>query len=117
MYGEAISELERAVKLSQNRGIIVAALGSAYAANGMTENAINILNNFRSEQSENPDAYFYAAIVNGQLGNTDEAIKSLYKAYNNHFGLFVYLNVEALLDPMRSDQKFIALLKEMKFEK
>jgi adenylate cyclase len=117
MYGEAISELERAVKLSQNRGIIVAALGSAYAANGMTENAINILNNFRSEQSENPDTYFYAAIVNGALGNKDEAIKSLYKAYNNHFGLFVYLNVEALLDPMRSEPKFIALLKEMKFEK
>ena len=116
MYDEAISELKRAVKLSHNRNIIVAALGSAYAINGMTKEATNILNNFRNEQSENPDAYFYATIVNGALGNTDEAIESLYKAYDNHFGLIVYLNVEALLDPLRAEPKFIALLKKIGLE-
>ena len=114
-YSEAISELKRAVKLSSGRNIIVAALGHAYADSGDRKEAEIILNNLRSQQSKDPDTYFYAAIVNGALGNTDEGIEWINRAFENHFGLLAYLKVEALLDPYRSEPGFIALVKKMGF--
>ena len=116
-YDEAISELKRAVNLSNGRKIIIAALGRAYVISGRKKDAINILNDLLSQQNEDPEAYFAAAILNASLGNKDEAIASLYKSYKEHFGLNVYLNVEPLLDPLRSEPKFIDLLKKMGLDK
>ena len=116
MYKEAISELKRAINLSNGRPIIVAALGSVYAASGLRSEALNIYNGLVSQQSDNNISPFYAAIVSGALGNTNDGIDALYKAYDEHFGLLVYINTEPLLDPFRSDPKFIQLLKMVGFE-
>ena len=116
MYKEAISELKRAINLSNGRPIIVAALGSVYAASGLRSEALNIYNDLVSQQSDNNISPFYAAIVSGALGNTNDGIDALYKAYDEHFGLLVYINTEPLLDPFRSDPKFIQLLKMVGFE-
>jgi TolB-like protein/class 3 adenylate cyclase/Flp pilus assembly protein TadD len=116
-YDMAIRELNNAVKLSNGRNIIIASLGQAYAASGNKKAAINILHNFLDQQNSDPYAYFYAGMLNGALGNTDEAIEALYRAYEDHFGLVVYLNVSPLLDPLRSEPKYIALMKKIGLEK
>jgi TolB-like protein/Flp pilus assembly protein TadD len=116
MYKEAILELKRAIDLSNRRPIIVAALGNVYAISGMRREALDIYNDLMNQQRDKNLSSFYAAIVNGALGNRDEAMDALYKAYDEHFGLVVYIYVEPLLDPVRSDPRFIQLLRMMDFE-
>jgi TolB-like protein/class 3 adenylate cyclase/Flp pilus assembly protein TadD len=117
MYKEAISELKRAIDLSNGRSIMVAALGNVYAISGLKSEAVSIYNDLMNQQTGKNLSPFYAAIVNGALGNRDDAIDALYKAYDEHFGLVVYIYVEPLLDPVRSDPRFIQLLRKMGFEK
>jgi tetratricopeptide (TPR) repeat protein len=116
MYKEAISELKKAINLSNRRPIIVAALGNVYALSGSRSEALNIYNDLLNQQKDKNLSPFYAGIVNGALGNKDDAIDAFYKAYDEHFGLMVYINVEPLLDPVRSDPRFIQLLNMVGFE-
>ncbi len=116
MYKEAISELKRAIDFSNGRPIIVAALGNVYAISGMRSEALDIYNDLLSQQRDKNLSPFYAAIVNGALGNRDDAIDALYQAYEEHFGLIVYINAEPLLDPVRSEPRFIQLLSMVGFE-
>ena len=117
LIDEAINDLDKAIKLSNGREIIHAALGRAYFLSGRKKDALKILHDLASRQNDDPGAFFAAAILNASLGNKDEAIESLYNSYEDHFGLNVYLNVEPLLDPLRSEPKFIALLKKIGLEK
>ncbi len=116
MYKEAISELKSAINLSNGRPIIEAALASVYAASGLRSEAVKIYTDLVGRQSDKKISPYYAAIVNGALGNRNDAIDSLYTSYDEHFGLMVYINIEPLLDPVRSDPKFIQLLRMMGFE-
>jgi TolB-like protein/class 3 adenylate cyclase/Tfp pilus assembly protein PilF len=116
MYGEAISELNRAIKLSNARPIIVTALGSVYVKSGRREEAKSILNKIKEREKKEGISPFYGAILNAALGNMDPAMDALNQAYNEHFGLIVYINVEPLIDPFRSEPRFQQLLKKMKFE-
>jgi hypothetical protein len=49
------------------------------------------------------------------LGNKDRAFEWLEKAYGERACRLVYLNVEKAFDPLRSDPRFVDLLRRMKF--
>ncbi len=51
------------------------------------------------------------ARVYAALGERDRALEWLEKAYANHFGPLVLLNVDPELDSLRSDQRFRGLLR------
>ncbi len=53
-----------------------------------------------------------AAIYAG-LGDNDQAFACLEKAYEQHDAKLVYLKVEPLLDPLRSDPRFAGLLRRV----
>jgi tetratricopeptide (TPR) repeat protein len=116
MYDKAISELNQAIKLSNARPIIVTALGSIYVESGRREEAKSILNNLKEREKEEGISPFYGALLNAALGNMEPAMTALYQAYNEHFGLIVYIKVEPLLDPFRSEPRFKELLKKMNFK-
>jgi len=116
MYDEAISEFSRAISLSNARPIIVTALGSVYVRSGRREEAKSILNNLKEREKEEGISPFYSALLNAALGNMEPALDALNQSYNEHFGLFVYINVEPLLDPFRSEPRFKQLLKKMNFK-
>jgi len=115
MYDEAISVFNRAIKLSNARPIIVTALGSVYVKSGKREEAKSLLNNLKEREREEGISTFYAALLNAALGNMEPAMNGLIQAYNEHFGLIVYINVEPLLDPFHSEPRFQELLKKMNF--
>jgi tetratricopeptide (TPR) repeat protein len=116
MYDESISELNRAIKLSNARPIIVTALGGVYVKCGRREDAKSVLNNLKEREKEEGISPFYGALLNAALGNMEPAMDALYQAYDEHFGLIVYINVEPRLDPFRSEPRFKQLLKKMNFE-
>ena len=53
-------------------------------------------------------AYQFAIIYSG-LGNADEAMKWLDKAYEERSGFLLYIRYEPLFDRVRTDPRFIEL--------
>jgi len=110
-YDDAIFYLNRIVEKSKNRYVFLAALGHAYASSGRKEEAIKIydkLTEFSKKQEVSP---LYFAMIDTGLGNVSKAIDLYYQAYEQHFGLLVYIKASTFTDPLKSDPRFQELLK------
>ena len=55
------------------------------------------------------------ALVHVALGDAQQAIVALERAYEERMGIMVYLKVEPMWDPLRSDPRFQDLLRRMNF--
>jgi TolB-like protein/DNA-binding winged helix-turn-helix (wHTH) protein/tetratricopeptide (TPR) repeat protein len=115
MSQEAIAEFQKSVDLSGGRPVCLAALGHAYAVAGMRDKALRILDGLESQAKYRyvlPDgpAYIYAA-----LGDHDRALKWLEQAYVQHTDVMTLLKVEPRLDPLRSDPRFLELVRRINF--
>lgn len=100
LYNEAIAELQKAIELSGNTAFR-SNLAYAYAVSGRKEEAEKLLKDLKSNAPE-------IALVYVGLGNEDQAMSWLEKAYQERF------NPGALLrptfDPLRPDPRFQSLL-------
>ena len=54
------------------------------------------------------------AILYVGLGDKDRALEQLNKAYEDRAGWIIYLNVEPIFDPIRSDPRFTELVRRMR---
>jgi Flp pilus assembly protein TadD len=113
MYPQAIATFQRARELSHDLPFLVMAYGHAQALSGNVaeaQKAIRILK--QSQRSKYvPDLYVAAVYVG--LGDKGEALRHLDLAYDQKVDRLVYLNVEPLADPLRSDPRFAQLLKKI----
>ncbi len=116
MYNQAINYLKRAIDLSNGRPIIVASLGEVYARMGKQDEAIKILEELKNRHKRERISEFYAAMVDAALGNIEKNMNIFYKAYDEKFGLLVYIKVEPLLDPFRDTPWFHQLMEKMKLK-
>ena len=55
----------------------------------------------------------HVALVYSGIGDTEQALAWLQKAYNEHAWALVVLGVEPRLDPLRSDSRFQSLLSKV----
>ena len=62
-------------------------------------------------------APYWRGVVYTGLGKKDEAFALLEKASEEHDGSMVFLKVDPVFDSIRSDPRFISLMKKMGFEK
>jgi len=113
---EAIAELQKARQLSE--GAIpeaTAALGRAYAVAGKRSEARKLLDELkeRSNGSFMP-AYVVATIYTG-LGENDQALMWLERAYEERSFYMTWLKVDPELDNLRSEPRFAELLRRMAF--
>ena len=108
-YDNAIPIAEKAVALSDRTPGALGILGLAYGAKGRKDDATKIL----AELTElNKQRYVTpAAFVNVHigLGNKDQALVWLEKAYNERSNYVAYIKVFPIVDPLRSDPRFIDL--------
>ena len=63
--------------------------------------------------SQQPVSPFFIALVYTALGDKDEAFRWLEKAVAERSGSVRYLKIEPRLDPLRSDPRFEALLRQV----
>jgi hypothetical protein len=56
---------------------------------------------------------FYFALVYAALEDKDQAFMWLEKGYDERFARFAYLKLEALWDPLRSDERFRDLVRRV----
>ena len=105
LYPEAIAEFEEAARLSARRIEAVAALGHAYAVSGRREDAARLIEELKQWSEQGYDPLANIALVFAGLGENDEAMRWLEKAYQVRSAWLIglFLKVEPRLDGLRSD--------------
>ena len=111
-YSSAISELQMALRM-ENSSVVLAALGRACAAAGETTRADSILEALA--QYPYPPSYDIALIYCA-MGKKDRAIELLEQAYEEKNEQVIWLKGDPRVDPLRSDSRFIALVKRLGLE-
>lgn len=108
MHDEAIMEFQRAIELSGHSGAFDSQLGHAYAMSGRKDEAINFIEDLESQVEQNISAEADIALIYVGLGDHDQAMISLNKAYEARFKASILLR--PAFDPLRSDARFQDLL-------
>lgn len=108
MYTEAIEQLQKAIALSGNSTTCTSNLAYAYAASGKKSEALKLLTKLKSESRENAPAI---ALVHVGLGENDQAMTWLEKAYAEHFNPSILLR--PTFDPLRQDAHFQNLMQRI----
>ena len=112
MYEEALEEIQTAIILSGRIPPYLNVLGYVNALSGKKNDALKIIRELKTVRG---DKYFIAAVY-AALGEKDQAFEYLQKACEERSYKMIYLKVDPMLDSLRSDLRFKALLKSMKLE-
>lgn len=93
--------------------IPIAALGHVYAASGKTYDAQNMLEFVEEMSTSQYVAPYWMAVLYVGLGKKELALDWLEKAFDGRDGSMVFLRVDPVFDSIRSDPRFIRLIKKM----
>ncbi|HSY04401.1 MAG TPA: winged helix-turn-helix domain-containing protein [Steroidobacteraceae bacterium] len=104
LYDEAIAEFQRAIELSGHSGAFDSNLAYVYALSGRKVEAEKILEALEAGPGKNPSIDANIALVYVGLGDHDQAMNWLNKAYEARFNPSILLR--PAFDPLRSDVRF-----------
>jgi len=113
MYEEAIAEMRKAVSVSGDRKKFVGYLGYAYAVAGKRAEAQNMIDEWKGASSQGYASPYHVARIYTGLGKKDQAFIWLEKATEERYSSMVWLKVDPLWDPLRSDPRFEDLLRRV----
>jgi TolB-like protein len=102
MYAESIREFAKSGSGPYSLGH----LGNAYARAGRTDEAIKTISLLEQHVKKDGVGRYEIALVYAGLGRKKEAFKWLDESYDAHDVGLLYLKVDPLLDPLRSDPHF-----------
>jgi tetratricopeptide (TPR) repeat protein len=113
MNREVVAVLEKYSAMSQESADALALLGYAHARLGGRGRALRIIEKLRATSKKGFVPAFYFALVYAALEDTEQAFMWLEKGYEQRFTRFAYLKLEALWDPLRSDDRFSRLIRRV----
>jgi TolB-like protein/DNA-binding winged helix-turn-helix (wHTH) protein/Flp pilus assembly protein TadD len=111
MHAEAITEFQRAIELSGHSGAFDSNLAYTYAVSGRKGEAENIVKALEAQPDKNPSADANIALVYVGLGDHDQAMVWLNKAYEARFNPSILLRPG--FDPLRADVRFVDLRRRL----
>jgi serine/threonine protein kinase len=114
-HEEAIKQFQKAISIGGRTSGVLALLGHAYANSGKKGEAQKILLELNEMSRQVYVSPYDLAILYVGLGDKNRAFEQLNKAYEDRAGWILYLKVEPLFDPLRTDPRFAELLGRMKF--
>src|SRR5262249_44323976 len=109
---EAIDEAQQALLLAPEWSITAATLGYAYAVSGKRDAALKMLDELTA-LSQWKDVSYYKALIYAGLGQKEQALEWLEKAYDERSDLLVYLKVDPIFESLRKEPRFADLLRRM----
>jgi TolB-like protein/DNA-binding winged helix-turn-helix (wHTH) protein/tetratricopeptide (TPR) repeat protein len=109
----AVSEMHKAVQLSNRDPEYLAALGYIYARSGRRSKARKILAELEELQKRRYIPGYFLALVYAGLGETEESLRSLEEAYEHRSFWLSYLKVDPRLDSLRSDPRFLDIVRRV----
>jgi TolB-like protein/tetratricopeptide (TPR) repeat protein len=110
---EAIKEIETVARMYPDASL--QALGYVYATTGRRDDALKILEQMKERRKQKYYPPYYLAVIYTGLGDQEQALEWLEKAFQERSGALLYLNVEPRFASLRSNQRFRGLLRRMKF--
>ncbi len=109
IFDKAISEFQKGVTLSGVSTYALARLGHAYGVAGKRREAQKVLNELNDLSKQKYVSSYDIALIYVGLGEKEQAFAWLEKAY--HERSMEFLKVDPQLDPLRSDPRFVELLR------
>src|SRR6266851_1501758 len=111
MYAQAVETFRSARQQpSGDVPVMLMAYGHAQALAGNAVEARGALQKLQQLRSTRFVPSLYLAAIHVGLGETDEAFRLLDLAYQEKVDRLVYLNVDPMADPIRSDPRFAQLM-------
>jgi serine/threonine protein kinase/Tfp pilus assembly protein PilF len=110
---QAIAAFQSAVSLSGGDPARRVGLARAYALAGKKAEARNVLDELGQRAKSTYVPPYYLAILHAALGENEQAITWLEKAYRERDTYLPYLKVDEALDPLRPDPRFQELLRRV----
>jgi len=114
---ESVPVLEKSLALSGRSPAVIGVLIRAYAQAGRRPEALGLLNELARRQQEGyiPAAAFVNAYLG--LGDNEQSIAWLERAYQEQSMILQFLKVHPFLDPLRDDPRFADLVRRVGLEK
>ena len=112
-YAEAIAELEKAKELSHGNSEAIASIGYVAALAGDASKARAVLGELKTLSRQRYIPLHNIALVYNGLGEQSEALFWLEKAYDERDVLVALLQVDPKWDSLRSNPRFVAILKRI----
>lgn len=113
LYREALAELHRAGEISRNDPAIIAVLGHIHGSSGNRLEAERLLRQLQDLARSQYVSPHDLALIHIGLEEMDLAFASLKKAADDHIGRLVFINVDPLFAPLRSDARYTELLQQI----
>src|SRR5262249_29215959 len=110
---EAITILEPISASSNNRK---SSLGHAYAVAGKTARARSVLTSLREAAARSYVPSYWFALVHAGLGERDQALRYLERAYEERSTVLAYVLIDPRLASLRDDPRFLALARRLEGE-
>lgn len=112
-HTKAIAHLKQARRDTGEMPLMDAALGLAYAVSGKKAETLKLADAFKSAAKKRyiPPTYF--GMLFAGLGDKDKALVWLEKAFDERADGLTWLNVEPMLDEVRSDPRFQDLIRRI----
>ncbi len=111
-FDKAIDAFQKARGLEDDPDVMHS-LGVAYALAGKRKEALEKLAELHALAKRRYVTPFSFAMVHTALGDKDEAIAWLEKAYADRSPTIIWLKMEPLFDPLRTDPRFLDLLRRI----
>ena len=112
-YAEAITSYRKAIGYyGGSPSLFVGFLGHVYGKDGQTEEAKKILTELQDLSRQQYVSPFALAIIHLGMGQKDQAFALFQEALEERSTQMSFLKYEFRFDPVRSDPRFIALLKK-----
>lgn len=111
---EALSEAKRWAELSNEGPLVLLMYGQALAAAGQRQEAEMMLDKLMSIATERYISFYLVALIHCLLGNNEQTLECLERAFTEREAWLVWLGVEPAFDGLRNDPdlgpRFAALL-------
>jgi tetratricopeptide (TPR) repeat protein len=113
---DAIPEFQKA-KALESPPFVTAWLGYAYGASGDRMHAMAAIEELKKRSLNGYVPPFNLAIVYLGLSDRARALEYLERAYAADSQWMIYLKGDRIFDPLRSEPRFVALMKKLRFDK
>jgi TolB-like protein/Tfp pilus assembly protein PilF len=117
MFDEAIASFQKAVTISNGAATQRGRLGFAYGVSGRKAEAKKMLQELEEDSKRTYVSPIALALVHCGLGNKNEALRYLEKAYEERSGGLLSIKVRPLWTSLRPDPRFKTLLHKIGLER
>ena len=115
MYPQAIETFQHARQASGDNPAMLMAYGHTQALAGNAAEARAAIQKLQQLAATRFVPNLYPAAIHVGLGEKDEAFRLLNRAFEEKIDRLVYLNVDPMADPLRSDPRFAQLMAKVGF--